>query len=245
MYLKFLGDYKYRLTLDGMKHFVAIGGASKILGVCIKTIRRWHKNGKIQCYRTPGGHRRFSIIELERIISGGLLDELEENDAINPLNGSKTAIYARVSSHDQKKKGDVDRQIEIAKEYCEERGASNPKVFKDISSGLNTKRAGLLRLCEAIERREIDRVICTYPDRLTRFGLSYLSNYFASHGATVEVMKQPPNQSMEEELVQDMVAIITSFSGRVHGLRSAKKRQTNRTKKKKNTSKKRQTKLEV
>ena len=151
--------------------------------------------------------------------------------------GSKTAIYARVSSHDQKKKGDLDRQIEVAKEYCEERGASSPKVFKDVSSGLNTKRSGLLRLCEAIERKEIDRVICTYPDRLTRFGLSYLTNYFGSHGATVEVMKQPPTQSMEEELVQDMVAIITSFSGRVYGLRSAKKRRkTQKTPRKKQSN---------
>lgn len=213
-----------------MKHYVTIGEASKRLGVCIKTIRRWDKGGKIQCYRTPGGHRRFALIELERIISGGLTDELEREGEMGSLNGSKTAIYARVSSHDQKKKGDLDRQIEVAKEYCEERGTSNPKVFKDVSSGLNTKRSGFMRLCEAIERKEIDRVICTYPDRLTRFGLSYLTNYFGSHGATVEVMKQPPTQSMEEELVQDMVAIITSFSGRVHGLRSAKKRQKTRNK---------------
>ena len=81
---------------------------------------------------------------------------------------------ARVSSHDQKKKGDLDRQIEMAKEYCEERDAPTPRVFKDVSSGLNTKRAGLIKLCKAIERQEIDRVICTYPDRLTRCGLSYL-----------------------------------------------------------------------
>ncbi|MFX1536165.1 MAG: recombinase family protein [Promethearchaeota archaeon] len=82
--------------------------------------------------------------------------------------------------------------MEVAKEYCEERGESNPKVFTDVSSGMNTKRSGLLRLCEAIERKEIDRAICTYPDRLTRFGLSYLTNYFGSHGATGEVTKQPP-----------------------------------------------------
>ncbi|MFX1535489.1 MAG: IS607 family transposase [Promethearchaeota archaeon] len=207
-----------------MKYYVAIGEASKRLGVCIKTVRRWHRDGKIHCYRTPGGHRRFAIIEIERLISGGLTEEVEALGGSESLHGSKTAMYARVSSHDQKKKGDVDRQIEVAKEYCEERGASNPKVFKDISSGLNTKRPGLFKLCEAIERKEIERVICTYPNRLTRFGLSYLTNYFGSHGATVEVMEQPPTQSMEEELVQDMVVIITSFSGRVHGLRSAKKR---------------------
>ncbi|MFX1534938.1 MAG: IS607 family transposase [Promethearchaeota archaeon] len=115
--------------------------------------------------------------------------------------------------------------MEAAKEYCEGRGASHPQVFHNVSSGLNTKRSGLTRLCRASERKDINRVIITYPDRLTRFGLSYLTNYFGSHRATIEVMKQPPDQSMEEELVQDMVAIITSFSDRVHGLKSAKKRQ--------------------
>ena len=133
-----------------MKHHLAIGEASKLLGVSIKTIRRWDKNGQIHCYRTPGGHRRFAIIEIERLISGGLKDEIECFGGSESLHGSKTVIYARVSSHDQKKKGDVDRQIEVAKEYCEAQGASNPRVFKDISSGLNTKRPGLLKLCEAI-----------------------------------------------------------------------------------------------
>ncbi|MFX0062122.1 MAG: IS607 family transposase [Candidatus Hermodarchaeota archaeon] len=215
-----------------MKHYVAIGEASKRLGVCIKTLRRWDKDGKIHCYRTPGGHQRFALVEIERIISGGLTEEVECLGESESLRGSKTAIYARVSSHEQKKKGDLARQIEVAKEYCEDRGAVSPKVFTDISSGLNTKRSGLLRLCEAIERKEIDRVICTYPDRLTRFGLSYLTNYFGSHGATVEAIEQLSTQSMEEELVQDMVAIITSFSGRVHDLRSAKKRQKNKKKSK-------------
>jgi len=87
-----------------------------------------------------------------------------------------------------------------------------------------------MRLCHAIERKEIERVIITYPDRLTRFGLSYLTNYFGSHGVRVEIMEQPPIQSMNAELVQDRIAIITSFSGRVHGLRSAKKRQKNKIK---------------
>jgi putative resolvase len=207
-----------------MKYYVVIGEASKLLGVCIKTIRRWDDDGKIHCYRTPGGHRRFAIIEIERIISEGLTEGIEDLDGSESLHGSKTAIYARVSSHDQKKKGDLKRQIEVAKEYCESRGALNPRVFKDVSSGLNTKRPGLRRRCDAIERKEVERVICTYPDRLTRFGLAYLTNYFGSHGASVEVMEQSPTQSMEEERVQDMVAIITSFSGRVHGLRSAKRR---------------------
>ena len=81
-----------------------------------------------------------------------------------------------------------------------------------------------MRLCRAIEQQTINRVIVTYPDRLTRFGLSYLATYWLSHGATIEIMKKPSGRSMEDELVQDMIAIITSFSGRVHGLRSVQTR---------------------
>lgn len=211
-----------------MKHYIGIGEASILLGVCRTTIRRWDKDGKIQCYRTPGGHRRFSLIEIERIVSNDIISDVERLDDPQAEVGAKTAIYARVSSHDQKKKGDLDRQIEAAIKYCEGRGTSHVRVFRDISSGLNTKRSGLARLCRAIERKEIDRVIITYPDRLTRFGFSYLESYFASHGTVIEVMQQPPDQSMEEEMVQDMIAIITSFSGRVHGLRSAKRRKKTR-----------------
>ncbi|MFX0091623.1 MAG: recombinase family protein [Candidatus Hodarchaeota archaeon] len=147
-----------------MKHYVAIGEASKRLDVCIKTLRRWDKDGRIHCYRAPGGHRRFSIIEIEWIISGDLTEEVESLGGSESLHSSKTAICARVSSHDQKKKGDLDQQIEIAKEYSEAREKSNFRVFKDINSGLNTKRSGILKFCEAIERKGIERVICTYLD---------------------------------------------------------------------------------
>jgi putative resolvase len=127
------GDYKRLGVLDPLKHYLTIGETSKRLGVCIKTIRRRDKDGKIHCYRTPGGHRRFPLIEIERIISGDLTEEVECLGRSDSLNSSKTAIDARVSSHDQKKKGDLDQQIEATKEYCEERGTSNPKVFKDVT----------------------------------------------------------------------------------------------------------------
>ncbi|MFX0066051.1 MAG: helix-turn-helix domain-containing protein [Candidatus Hermodarchaeota archaeon] len=75
-----------------MTHYVAIGEASRLLGVCIKTIRRWDKDSRICCYRTPGGHRRFAIIEIERIISGGLMEEVECFGGPESLPSSKTTI---------------------------------------------------------------------------------------------------------------------------------------------------------
>lgn len=191
---------------------VRIGKAARFLGVCTKTIRRWDRAGKIQCTRTIGGHRRITLIEIERI-----------KGQIKPVKGlSRTsAIYSRVSSHEQKQKGDLHRQLQVALNHChEQKEKKQPLIFTDVASGLNTKRRGLKKLCQAIEEGTIDRVIVTYPDRLTRFGFKYLEQYFQSHGTEITVINDTRAQSMEEELVKDLIAIITSFSGRIHGLRS-------------------------
>ena len=107
--------------------------------------------------------------------------------------------------------------IESLSRQNEER---EPWIFTDVASGLNTKHRGLKKLCQAIEERRIDRVIVTYPDRLTRFGFKYLEQYFQSHETEISVINDTVVQSMEEELVKDLIVIVTSFSGRIHGLRS-------------------------
>ena len=104
------------------------------------------------------------------------------------------------------------------------RAFKTPQVFQDTGSGLNTKRRGFSKLYQAIELGKVNHVVLTYPDRLTRFVFQYLEQYFASHGASIEVINQSMDLSLEQELVQDLISIITSFSGRVHGLRSARAR---------------------
>lgn len=194
-----------------MKQFLRISEVASRLGVCCKTIRRWDTAGKIRCLRTLGGHRRISIFEIARIFEGKIEQRKSEK---------RVAIYCRVSSHEQKKKGDLLRQEEAVKEWCRQRQLEVTHVFKDIGSGLNPKRRGLLKLCNLIEHGKISRVILTYSDRLTRFGLKYLERYFKSHGTVIQVVNTRIEQSMQEELVQDLIAIVTSFSGRVHGMRS-------------------------
>lgn len=197
-----------------MKSVLRIGEAAQLIGVTTKTIRRWDKKGKISCFRTHGNHRRIRLIEVQRIVTGMKL----------PDNGGTSAVYARVSSHEQKQKGDLQRQIDSVLEYCSQNNDNNPFVFQDVGSGLNTKRKGFVKLCKAIERGEIHKVYLTYPDRLTRFGFRYLEHYFKSHGTEIVVLNSEQDITLEEELVQDLIAIITSFSGRVHGLRSARAR---------------------
>ena len=200
-----------------MERFYKISNAAYILGVCTKTIRRWDASGKIECKRTVGGHRRISMLEIERILYN------EKSPSDYQLK-RKIAIYSRFSSHEQKKKGDLDRQVQYAREYCREKQCSPGFIFQDVGSGLNAKRSGLRKLCKLVEKGHVSKVILTYSDRLTRFGFEYLKAYFASHGTTFQIINKKQDCSMQEELVQDLIAIITSFSGRVHGMRSHKRK---------------------
>lgn len=138
-----------------MKYYFRIGLAADKLEVCTKTIHRWEKDGKIVCQRTLGGHRRIAIKEIKRLLAKMM------GKKSNCENNSKVAIYARVSSHEQKKKGDLERQINIMQKHCETQ-KDKSLVFTDIASGLNTNRRGLTTLFRAIEKGEIAKVIVTY-----------------------------------------------------------------------------------
>jgi predicted site-specific integrase-resolvase len=98
-------------------------------------------------------------------------------------------------------------------------GLGKPVVFTDVGSGLNATRPGLARLCKQVESGQVRTVVVSFKDRLTRFGFEYLRRYFTSHGTSIVVARQPATQSMQDELVEDLIAIVKSFSGRVHGMR--------------------------
>ena len=108
----------------------------------------------------------------------------------NPLSQKKKlAIYARVSSNEQKQKGDLERQINFVKKNLGEEFLL-VDTLSDVGSGLNDKRKGLHKLMKLAKEKEITDVAIRYKDRLTRFGYGYLEEYFNSHGATIHVLDQ-------------------------------------------------------
>jgi len=178
--------------------------ASKLLGVHIRTIQKWDKEGKIRCVRTVGGKRRVPESEIKRIL--GIHEE------------RKTVGYARVSSHTQK--DDLERQIELIKSYAKER-EWEVEILKDIGSGLKEDRRNFQKLLRMVMNNEVSKVIIAYPDRLARFGFKILEEFFRSYGTEIAVINHE-EKSSQEELVEDLITIISHFAGKLYGMRSHK-----------------------
>jgi len=183
------------------------------LGISYSTLRRWIKEGRIRAVQTIGGKYRIPESEVRRLLSGAVGGEAREARAI---------IYARVSSSDQR--GDLERQIQYLTQYCTAKGYRVVDVLSDVASGLNTERRGLLKLFSYVVNRQVDVVVVTYRDRLTRFGFEYLEYFFRQYGARIEVVYGEEPRDARQELVEDLIAIVTSFAGKLYGLRSHKKR---------------------
>ncbi len=182
------------------------------------TLRRWIKAGKVKAKRTVGGEFRVSESEIMRLLG--------EGEVV-----SRAAIYARVSSSDQK--DDLERQVKYLQEYCSARGYKVIEVLTNVASGLNEKRRGLRKLFKLVESTSVDIVVLTYKDRLTRFGFSYLEKFlfFKPHRVKVEAIFGEEPKDMRQELVEGLIAIITSFADRLYGMRSHKKRVVENVKK--------------
>ncbi len=93
---------------------------------------------------------------------------------------------------------------------------------KEFGGGMNYKRKEFLALMKMIERREVSKVIVAHKDRLVRFGFDYFEYFANEHGCKIEVVNQE-SLSPQQEMVEDLMAIIHTFSCRLYGLRKYKK----------------------
>jgi len=174
-------------------------------------LSRWVREGRIRTIRTAGGKYRIPESEVRRIAEG------------IPISvEARAIIYARVGSSDQR--SDLERQVEYLKQYCSSKGYRVVNVLSDVASGLNTSRKGLLKLFDYVVNRQVDVVVITYRDRLTRFGFEYLEYFFKQYGVRVEVVFGEEPKNTYQELVEDLLAVVTSFAGKLYGMRSRKKR---------------------
>ena len=203
-----------------MSEMLNIAQASQYLNVSDDTLRLWDKNGKLKPLKTVGGHRRYRKEDLDKFL--GLSEEIIENII------DSTVTYARVSSNEQKQKGDLDRQSQRLSEYCAKKGWRVTHIIKDVGSGLNDNRSGFIRLTNMVLNKKVNKLVVEHKDRLTRFQFNFIKKIFESYGCEVIVI-DGADVSNDEELATDIMSLMASFSGKFYGRRSAERRKKKKT----------------
>lgn len=186
-----------------MKYY-SIGEFANKIGKTVQTLRNWDKNGTLKpSHITSGGTRYYSQEQLNHFLG------LKSKTNID----KKIIGYCRVSSH--KQKDDLERQIENVRAYMYAKGYQF-EIISDIGSGLNYNKKGLNQLIDMITNSEVDKIVVLYKDRLIRFGYELIENICEKYGTKIEVIDNT-EKTEEQELVEDLIQIVTVFSCRLQG----------------------------
>lgn len=188
---------------------------ANMLGITTRTVANYADKGLINAYKTESGQRRITGESLCQFLQakGLLVDDTMQN--------KNDYIYARVSTHKQKDSGDLDRQINHIKLYAINHNPQNIQTLSDVGSGLNDNRKNLNKLLQLVQQDKVNRIFIMYKDRLTRFGFNYIKQVCDFHNVEIVIVSNEENdKSLSEELAEDIIAIIHSFSGKLYGMRN-------------------------
>jgi putative resolvase len=169
---------------------------SKQQGITYRTAWQWFKDGKlpVPAIKTPSG--TILVRSEEASFSVGV------------------TLYCRVSSSDQK--NDLDRQISRLALYAQSQGLLVSQIITEVGSGLNGRRSKLLKI---LKDEKVRVILVEHKDRLTRFGYEYIESALAAQGRRLMIAE---DTEVQDDLVQDMIEVLTSFCTRLYGRRSAK-----------------------
>ena len=171
---------------------------AKANGLTYKTAWRMWRDGKLP-------------VPAEQLATGTVIVHPPQ-----PSSPDTVALYARVSSGDQK--ADLERQLGRLAEYASRERFKVIRSVSEVGSGLNGDRAKIVKLLADPDARTI---VVEHRDRLVRFGSEYIEAALAACGRKLVVVDQA---EMKDDLVQDMIAVLTSFCARLYGRRAAKNR---------------------
>ena len=181
---------------------------AKRLGVSADTLRRWDREGKLSPQRTMGGQRIYSELDFQKALRV-TVDEKPK----------RAVIYCRVSSPNQK--DDLQSQIQAMEMFALGRGIIT-ETITEIGGGMDFSRKKLMQMVTDIICGEIGTVIIAHKDRLARFGFDLVDNIAKQYGCEIIVVNKE-ELSPQQEMVEDLMSIIHTFSCRLYGLRKYKK----------------------
>lgn len=184
--------------------FVPLREARKLTGLSDNTLRKYADEGKIKCIKPNGRTRLYDVTVLQQ----------NKKLCAESCDRKPVVCYCRVSS--RKQQDDLVRQVAYMRQQF-----PDAEIIQDIGSGLNFKRKGLQTILQRLLQGDKFTLIIAYPDRLTRFGNQLFEYILQQNGGELMVLNKP-EVSTEQELTEDLLAILHIFSCRVHGLRRYK-----------------------
>lgn len=180
-----------------------------LLGVSVKTLQRWDREGILTANRTPTNRRYYTYDQYLQF--KGQSGEHDRRD---------TVIYARVSSKGQK--DDLKNQVEFLKAFCNARGMIVNQCVEDYGSGLNYNRKKWNELLTQVMDGKIKTIVISHKDRFIRFGFDWFESFCRRFETSILIVNNE-ELSPQEEIVDDIVSILHVFSGRLYGLRKYKR----------------------
>lgn len=182
---------------------------AELIGVSVKTLQRWDREGILKANRTPTDRRYYTYDQYLQF--KGIDIQKDERH---------TVIYARVSTRNQK--DDLKKQVSFLRQFCNARGMIVDHCIEDYGSGLNYNRKKWNDLLNEVMEGKIKTVVISHKDRFVRFGYDWFEKFCMKFNTTIMVVNNE-ELSPQEELVQDIVSILHVFSCRLYGLRKYKK----------------------
>jgi putative resolvase len=171
-------------------------------GVHPQTAYRWFRQGTMP-------------VPVRRLPSGTILVQVPGSDHDGGLD-QRAVLYARVSAHDQR--GELDRQVTRLSRWATAQGVTVAEVVTEVGSGLNGRRPKLRRV---LADPRAAMIVVEHRDRLARFGVEELEAALSAQGRRLVVVD--PGEA-SEDLVGDMIEVLTSFCARLYGRRGARNR---------------------
>jgi putative resolvase len=169
-------------------------------GISYQTAWRMWQRGELPAHQLPSG----TVI----------VDVPAAPQAVRPR---RVAVYARVSSADNR--ANLEYQAERVAAFCAAKGWQVAKVVKECGSGVNDQRPQFLAL---LADTSISHIVVEHKDCCSRFGVAYIQTLLTTQGRDLVIVNEA--DTGHEDLMQDFVAIITSFCARLYGRRRASRK---------------------
>jgi putative resolvase len=180
---------------------------SNRIGRATSTVRRWEREGKLTARRLPSGQRYFDESDVRAMLGGAPGKRL-------------TVVYCRVSRAGQR--DELASQVKAMEQYCRAGAIAVDEWIQEVGGGMNFRRKRFLAMIERIQRGETGRILIAHKDRLVRFGFDLPDHLSREHGCGIVVVNQE-SLSPEQEMAEDLLAIVHTFSCRLSGMRKYRK----------------------